>query len=97
MSDDQVTIYSAVIPLRDVLDAFDNPSPPEFSGDPAELLTPETVAAWLKVKVATLATWRSEGRGPRASYVEGAVRYRRGTIANFIRKSEHANAGSARG
>lgn len=96
MSDDQVTIYSAVIPVSDVLEAFNKPAPPDYSGDPNELLTPETVAAWFKVKVETLATWRSKGRGPRASYVEGAVRYRRGTVANFIRKSEKPNALSAR-
>lgn len=68
--------------------------PLETSSD--DILTPEQVAAWLKVKVATLATWRSEGRGPRACYMEGAVRYRRGTVANYIRKSEKTNALSAR-
>jgi hypothetical protein len=93
--DDMVTIHSSIIPVRDVLEAFSNPAPPDFSGDPAELLTPEAVAAWMKIKVETLATWRSKGRGPRACYVEGAVRYRRGTVANFIRKSEHANAVTA--
>ena len=40
------------------------------------LLAPVEAAQWLKVKVQTLALWRSKGKGPRYCKIGRAVRYR---------------------
>lgn len=43
---------------------------------PDDLLKKDRVAAMLAVSLKTLERWRSEGRGPMPTKVEGLVRYR---------------------
>ena len=51
-----------------------------------ELLTPDQVAALLKVKVGTLATWRHQAREGGLPWVKinGTVRYRRSDLTSWI-------------
>ena len=49
-------------------------------------ITPEETAQILKVKVATLATWRSQGRGPRFRKPGRAVEY----TPRFIREYQES-------
>jgi hypothetical protein len=67
------------------------------SGDPEDLLSPKEAAAWLQTKVETLATWRTQNRGPAFVKVGGAVRYRRKSVLAFITGNEFANTTQADG
>lgn len=97
MSDDMVTIHSSIVPVSDVLDAFNSPAPPSASGDPEDLLTPKETAAWLRTEVETLATWRTQNRGPAFVKVGASIRYRRQSIFDFVRANEFANTTQADG
>ncbi|MFZ3497200.1 helix-turn-helix domain-containing protein [Streptomyces sp. 5.8] len=50
-------------------------------------MTPEEVADLLRVKVATLYEWRSNGRGPKATKIEGFLRYHQADIADWLERS----------
>ena len=53
------------------------------------LLTTDQAAGFLDVHPATLATWRSEGRGPRYLKVgERNVRYRRSELERWLKAHE---------
>ena len=49
-----------------------------------QMLEPRHLAALLSVSPRTLESWRREGRGPRVTKVEGAVRYRYGDVLEWI-------------
>lgn len=49
-----------------------------------EFLTPDEVAAMLRVDVRTLANWRSAGTGPRFTKVGRLVRYARSDISDYL-------------
>ena len=51
---------------------------------PRTLLIPEQAAAYLSVKLQTLANWRSEGRGPKFVRVGKLIRYRLGALDAWI-------------
>lgn len=67
------------------------------SGDPEDLLTPDEVADWLQTKRETLATWRTQNRGPAFVKVGASVRYRRKAVRDFIDNNEFANTTQADG
>jgi len=48
------------------------------------MLTPKELADELRVSVRTLRGWRDRGRGPRATRVEGAIRYRRSDVDRWL-------------
>jgi hypothetical protein len=56
--------------------------------DPDELLKPEDVSKWLKVKIRTLSQWRIEGNGPPflklGHMPNSGVRYRRGDVDAWL-------------
>jgi hypothetical protein len=58
------------------------------------LLTPEEVSKATKIPTATLATWRSAGRGQGLPFMRmgGLVRYRHADVLNFINSSIHRGA-----
>ena len=49
-----------------------------------QMLTPKELADELRVSVRTLRGWRDRGRGPRATRVEGAIRYRRSDVDRWL-------------
>ncbi|MFI1996296.1 helix-turn-helix transcriptional regulator [Actinoplanes sp. NPDC020271] len=53
-----------------------------------ELVTIEEVAEILKVPVATIRKWRSEGSGPQGFRVGKYVRFRKSAVEDFIRQKE---------
>lgn len=53
-----------------------------------DLLTTEEVAEILRVPVATVRKWRSEGVGPRGFRIGKYVRYRRSAVEIFIEDRE---------
>lgn len=48
------------------------------------LLSPEEVAAYYGVPVATLYQWRHQGKGPRASKVGRHLRYRTEDVESYL-------------
>jgi predicted DNA-binding transcriptional regulator AlpA len=54
------------------------------------LLTAAEAAAFLKVPVATLYSWRQRGIGPRAIRVGKYLRYRRAAILDWLDELEAA-------
>jgi len=52
--------------------------------EPVALMTPQEVAAFLSVPVATLRTWRTNGRGPRAHRVGKHLRYRHADVEEWL-------------
>lgn len=52
--------------------------------EPAPLLTPQEVADFLQVPVATVALWRSQRTGPRGYRVGRHVRYRREDVEAWL-------------
>ena len=53
-----------------------------------KLLTTDQTAEILDVHPATLAAWRSEGRGPRYLKIERNVRYRSEDLERWLRAQE---------
>jgi hypothetical protein len=66
---------------------------PDFV-DPGELIDADEAASLLAVKVQTLATWRSQNRGPEYYKVGRCVRYRRNGIGAFIATKKIVPAGA---
>ena len=52
--------------------------------EPSNLLTPKEAASFLKLQVQTLATWRTQGKGPRFSKLGRAVRYRPEDLQAYV-------------
>jgi predicted site-specific integrase-resolvase len=52
-----------------------------------ELMTQHELAALLDVTTATLANWRSAGKGPRYAKLSGKVKYRKLDVEEFINGS----------
>ena len=52
-----------------------------------ELMTQHEVAELLDVNIATLANWRSAGKGPKHVKLVGRVKYRRADVAAFVNSS----------
>ncbi len=52
--------------------------------DPQELIPSDEVAAQLRVKPQTLASWRASGRGPEFVKIGRGVFYRRADIAAWL-------------
>jgi hypothetical protein len=61
--------------------------------DPAELIDADEVAMMLDVKPQTLATWRSQNRGPEYFKIGRGIRYRRGGIGAYIATRKIVPAG----
>ena len=59
------------------------------------LLTPDEVAALLRVDERTLSNWRYRGIGPIFSKVGGLVRYTRSDVNSFVSHSRQAMTGHA--
>lgn len=51
---------------------------------PNEIMTLQEAAAYLKVPVATLYAWRTQGTGPRGARVGRYVRYRRSDVDAWL-------------
>ena len=49
------------------------------------LLTTKEVAAWTRFSVVAFEKWRANGRGPRATVVENRIRYRVGSVREWLR------------
>ena len=49
-----------------------------------ELLTPQQLSDYLKVPVATLYQWRTQGTGPKASRVGRHLRYRLADVDRWV-------------
>ncbi|WP_082045737.1 MULTISPECIES: helix-turn-helix domain-containing protein [Pseudomonas] len=63
---------------------------------PADLLTPEQVAAALGLSHRTLAAWRSSRRNPLPYVKVGSrVRYRRQDVASYLKARRRAEGGAA--
>jgi excisionase family DNA binding protein len=63
------------------------PTDPE-KGPIDDVLTFDEVAAFLKVPVGTLRTWRSKGEGPTGFRAGKYVRFRRSSVDRFIAEQE---------
>lgn len=50
----------------------------------SDLLSPDELAAYLKVPVKTIYNWRSEGKGPRGIRVGRHVRFRQAEIEAWL-------------
>lgn len=48
------------------------------------MLTPEELAAHLKIPVSTIYAWRYKGRGPKGSKVGRHVRYKRADVEAWL-------------
>ena len=55
------------------------------------LLTPAQTSTILQIKVATLAKWRWEGKGPKFKKIGGRVRYAMKAIEEFIEECERVS------
>ena len=53
------------------------------------LLTPAEVAAATGISVATLATWRSIGKGPAFHKLGGAIRYAEADVEQWVSSNRH--------
>lgn len=53
-------------------------------GTSGDLLTPDELAAKLRVKVGTLYAWRNRRTGPPSLKVGGSVRYRRSDVDEWL-------------
>lgn len=60
-----------------------------------ELMTPDEVAAMLKVGRKTLLNWRARGVGPRGFRVVKAVRYPRGEVVRWLAEQQADTGGTA--
>lgn len=56
--------------------------------NPDDLLTPQEVAAWTKLKTQTLALWRSRGQHLNYCKLGSAARYRRGEVEKWLKERE---------
>ena len=56
------------------------------------LLTIPELADYLKVSQITLARWRSTGRGPAFTKVEGLIRYKESDVIQYVRNSNDDTA-----
>jgi len=56
--------------------------------EPQTFFTAREAAAHIRYSVATLAIWRSDGRGPIYSKIGSTVRYRRGDLEGWLTASE---------
>lgn len=54
---------------------------------PDEVVTPEELAAELKLKRGTIYSWRSRGIGPKGFLACGALRFRRSEITRWLAES----------
>lgn len=71
-------------------------TPPSIGLNHDELLTPEQVAAALRIKLRTLADWRSSGRNPLAWIkVGGRVRYRRSDVDAWLESQSRTSTAVA--
>ena len=59
---------------------------------PEPLMSPEDVAVYVRVPVATVLVWRRKGTGPRASRVGKHLRYRREDVDRWL--EERASDGT---
>lgn len=57
---------------------------------PADFLTTEELAAYLKVPVPTVRMWRHNGTGPKGVRLGRHVRYRRTDVDRWIEANERA-------
>ncbi len=60
----------------------------EKLGEPKKALTTREASSYLGVAVATLHTWRCQGKGPRCSKIGGKVAYDIDVLAEYIRTHE---------
>ncbi|MFT3970874.1 MAG: helix-turn-helix domain-containing protein [Micropruina sp.] len=52
------------------------------------LLTSAEVAAWLKVNRSTLSRWRTDGVGPRVTWLSGSIpRYQRQHVTAWLQRA----------
>ena len=58
---------------------------------PDQLMTPDDLAKYLAVPVATLYAWRHRQEGPPGFRVGKHIRYRRADVENWIRIQLHAD------
>lgn len=54
------------------------------------MMTTEELSVMLRIAVATLRQWRSEGKGPPWVKVNRAVRYRREDVERWLEERTHA-------
>jgi excisionase family DNA binding protein len=60
-----------------------------------EVLTPDELAAHLKMSKRTLAKWRTNGRGPRYIRLGHGVRYREQDVAAWLEAKVSRNSAEA--
>lgn len=65
------------------------------SGEVLELLSPEELAASIKMSKKTLAKWRCNGRGPRYVRLGHAVRYRPQDVTEWLEAKVSQNSAEA--
>ena len=63
--------------------------------DNLELLTPDELAAGLKMSTRTLAKWRCNGRGPLYVRLGHGVRYRKQDVADWLKAKISRNSTEA--
>jgi transcriptional regulator with XRE-family HTH domain len=62
---------------------------------PDDIVTPDELAAELKVERDIIDTWRARGRGPRGFVIEGSLRFRRGEITRWLASCGDTSAGES--
>ena len=62
----------------------------------SELLTTEDLAGRLKVSIATIESWRSNGEGPRYVRVVKAIRYRWSDVESWLAEQTFASNAAER-
>jgi hypothetical protein len=60
-----------------------------------EILIPKEVAPMVRRPIATLAYWRSVGKGPQFGHIEGRVVYRKADVERWIEEQYRAQTGGA--
>lgn len=65
-------------------------TPDSSTAAPADFLTTEELAAYLKVPVPTIRMWRHNGTGPKGVRLGRHVRYRRTDVDRWIEANERA-------
>jgi Helix-turn-helix domain len=60
-----------------------------------EILIPREVAPMVRRPLATLAYWRSVGKGPKFGHIEGRVVFRKADVEAWIQEQYDAPQGAA--